>query len=468
MIKKIFFLTLISSNIAFSQISSLDGTFAINGIYTQNESSKQWDNSKLLQLDDGSLYFIRQRTNSVTNKEEDIITKLTPNGNIDTSFGVNGEINLGYNVADNGLAMRLQNDGKLIVAGGVIDTKIMRILPTGQVDLTFGNNGKTTLMGSGTNSTFDNQNLLIQGDKIIVYTSIPDNKIFRLNSDGTIDSSFGLNGSASTIADQIFIDSSKNIVGLKGVSNNQYSIQKFDNNGQPLTNFGISGILNITTSRNFDSIFQAYLDNDDNIIFSAGSNDGVLYKINSDGNFDNNFVFDFVSHPILITTINKVGDLYYIGGAEVDNNNELKSLFISAVNQLGKLSSKFSYYVEPNLNLKFIESMVVNPNNILVSGSFSDVNNSKKFVAKYNTVASLSTVEKSRPENFFVENPVSTKLNYISDRKVQSINLFSIDGRFLKKLNSDNNDVSDLSKGAYMIQIQFQDGELVNKKILKK
>lgn len=456
------------SQFAFSQISTLDNSFASSGIFSQNENSKLWDNSKIIQNADGSLYFIRQKTNTTTNKEEDIVAKLLPNGILDSSFGTNGEINLGYNTADNGFGMRVQNNGKIIVAGGINNTKIIRILPNGQIDTTFGSNGTTTLSGNGTNSAFASQNIHLLNDKIIIYTSVPNKKIFRLNSDGTIDLTFGNNGSISTNGDQILLDSSNNIVSIVANSSNQYTIEKYSQDGQPLSTFGTNGILTITTTTNFDNIFFAYLDNSNNIIFSANKNMAALYKINSDGTFDNSFIYNFNAFPVLITSINQVGNFYYIGGTKKDSNGNPQSLFISAINQTGNTNSTFNYYVEPNQNLKFAETMIINQSNIIVSSSFSDGTNNKKSVVKYLKSSVLSTSEISDNSSFFIENPVLSNLNFKTNEKVDLIKIFSFDGKIVKTLLKEDSDLSDLQRGNYILKVQFKNGKKVTKKIVKK
>jgi uncharacterized delta-60 repeat protein len=138
---------------------------------------------------DGNVIIVGSFTkynNTTANK----ITRILPNGNLDTTFatgtGASGVIN----------TVQIQSDGKVIIAGtfttfnGVSCNRIIRLNPNGSIDTTFS-------IGTGFND--DARTLALQTDgKILVggdfttYNGIGANRIVRLNTDGTVDSSFNL------------------------------------------------------------------------------------------------------------------------------------------------------------------------------------------------------------------------------------------------------------------------------------
>lgn len=129
--------------------------------------------------------------------------RLLPNGSLDTSFNHTG---LAYSSAISGWlvyckAMSLQPDGKVLLAGYDDSMAIIRFDSTGQPDSIFGKNGVVKLDPAG--KVVD---MLLQPDGRIVVATNPDGfpypdscyTIYRLLPNGSIDSSFGVNGKLLT------------------------------------------------------------------------------------------------------------------------------------------------------------------------------------------------------------------------------------------------------------------------------
>ncbi|NWF90888.1 MAG: T9SS type A sorting domain-containing protein [Ignavibacteriaceae bacterium] len=124
-------------------------------------------------------------------------------GVLDPIFGVNGIVNIGFGVFgsyDIGTCMDIQSDGKIVVAGYSEDKiALARLNTDGTLDNTFGSGGKIiTYVYSGGSIPADIQ---IQNDgKIIVVGYTYDNNgdsyfvVLRYNSDGTIDNTFSDDG----------------------------------------------------------------------------------------------------------------------------------------------------------------------------------------------------------------------------------------------------------------------------------
>ncbi|MEI6409916.1 MAG: T9SS type A sorting domain-containing protein [Bacteroidota bacterium] len=116
-------------------------------------------------------------------------------GQLDTSF--HQPINQYSYAFPTGIC--LQSDGKVLtIFENIGKIYIMRMLPSGVKDLTFGNNGITAL----DNGTFYYDNIFTQTDGKIIFLganttfngSENDFRVVRLNSNGMIDSTFGQNG----------------------------------------------------------------------------------------------------------------------------------------------------------------------------------------------------------------------------------------------------------------------------------
>ena len=120
------------------------------------------------------------------------------NGSIDSTFGINGFANFPAQTRY-GYGMALKPNGNILVCGSMPDFGVARVLPTGFLDSTFGNNGIATI-----NLTPLQQNaalaLAIQtDDKILLTGNMGPNQnqnvgVARFSPSGSVDSSFGING----------------------------------------------------------------------------------------------------------------------------------------------------------------------------------------------------------------------------------------------------------------------------------
>jgi uncharacterized delta-60 repeat protein len=76
------------------------------------------------------------------------VARLNTDGSLDETFGQDGKAIIDLGGSDNGLAVALQPDGKIIVAGGTLfgaalDFGVTRLQQNGSVDTTFGKGGKS-------------------------------------------------------------------------------------------------------------------------------------------------------------------------------------------------------------------------------------------------------------------------------------------------------------------------------------
>ena len=130
------------------------------------------------------------------------LTRLLPNGNIDTSFATNGYDYTTPGTRDGISSLALDSLGNIVAAGyatlaGNVHLTVARYLSSGLLDTSFGTGGfNTTTVGSG---DYFNSVAIDSSGKIISAGSanIAGQTTFavaRYNSDGSIDSTFGTNG----------------------------------------------------------------------------------------------------------------------------------------------------------------------------------------------------------------------------------------------------------------------------------
>lgn len=178
-------------------------------------------------------------------------------GTYDTSFNgtgmVMGNYTSGNNSADN---MVIQSDGKIVVSGATgtssnINTGVSRYNTDGTIDTTFGTNGKMSFSsGTGTKSYLYDMALQTDGKIVIAgyrWTgSEGDFVMARLNADGTLDNTFGVNGIAifdkglSEVAESFAINPDGSFI-VSGYVDDNYTLLKVKNNGMIDTTFGNNG-----------------------------------------------------------------------------------------------------------------------------------------------------------------------------------------------------------------------------------
>lgn len=138
------------------------------------------------------------------------IMRLNPNGSTDAAFGAAGIVTIDFNGSGDGVwALALQPDGRIVAAGrsrvlgGDDNFAVARLNTDGSLDQTFGIGGKAvadfandTDLGFGVALQTDGK--IIVSGRVLPQINIFDFGLARFNSDGGIDTSFGDNGRVTT------------------------------------------------------------------------------------------------------------------------------------------------------------------------------------------------------------------------------------------------------------------------------
>jgi uncharacterized delta-60 repeat protein len=244
-------------------------------------------------------------------------------GTLDTTFGNGGFVvtsvnfNLTSNWANN---VVVQPDDKIVVAAVVFDGAnpsmarnfyVIRYDPNGTLDQTFGNGGISTFAFTATLDREDAYGLALQPDgKILVGGSISDATsaagVARLNSDGSLDTTFGSGGKvmfvyASKENGQVFkikVQADGKIV-LGGTSNGKFGFARLNANGSFDTSFnGGKFTVNVSAQKNSnDGGFEDIAIQPDGKYVACGlSGSGprqprswLLMRLNTNGSLDSSF-----------------------------------------------------------------------------------------------------------------------------------------------------------------------------------
>jgi uncharacterized delta-60 repeat protein len=376
----------------FSTNGSLDTSFGTNGsvfnsicsVFPVENGYYPYD--MVIQPDDKIVIMGLQQNNIYPNAYW--VARLLPDGALDPSFSSDGYRDLSFGtIQDRGQCINLQADGKILVGGTSGNTgeffTVARLLPNGDLDPSFGINGVVQTAFS-TAQSFANCIAVQQDGKIILggYTiNAPfarDFAMIRYLANGTIDSSFGVNGKVVTTVNTSFSDYIDKIVfdaqGRILVSgctsfevNHKLAMARYTSNGVLDTSFGNNGIV----VSNYPSWYSdVALQVDGKIILVGGYNADAftVLRFLSNGTLDSSFgnngfvdgnfgVISGYASSVLIQSDNKI----VVTGAVPNPDNTLVCSAIIRLNP-GTLSNEefsntiISLHPNPTSGLVFFDN----------------------------------------------------------------------------------------------------------------
>ncbi|MBC8108147.1 MAG: hypothetical protein H7Z14_16295 [Anaerolineae bacterium] len=258
---------------------------------------------------DGKILVAGNRTSGNTTLDL-AITRYNTDGSLDATFGVGGKATFGFTQGYNA-SMALDLSGRILIeysasdGGGGLNFAVTRLNTNGSVDTTFGTNGTVTIDfgaydGSNAVAVDRNGRIVIAGDSIVGQAH--NFAVARLNSNGTLDTSFSDDGKATLSLGQwnagasaLAIDSQNRIV-LAGTSDGDFAVVRYNTNGTLDNSFSGDGINLIDFGNNGDQATAVAIYGNDRIVISGGAVTSVyeyeLARLNADGSLDTGFSGD--------------------------------------------------------------------------------------------------------------------------------------------------------------------------------
>lgn len=306
----------------FAQYGSLDSTFGKKGLVRTWHEPWYVEGDDMLLQPDGKILVTGGLVDSVNHLA---VWRYLANGDLDISFGNQGIATM-PNQPDNssGVAIALQPDGKIVVAGvnssaNRNDLAVMRLLPSGKTDISFGNNGLVVLdIKNGIEVAYD---IKVQPDGGIVVTGISTEitkslrlLVARFRPNGTLDTSFGDQGiilpdygpDNAWGVDITVLKEGKILVTGTYIKNESFFVHdeyillmRFLPDGSPDLSFGEQGRVLIDFDEEDARVFSMVVQPDEKILIAGPYYSNIVrfrvLRFHSDGRMDTDFGEDGVT-----------------------------------------------------------------------------------------------------------------------------------------------------------------------------
>jgi len=292
---------------------TLDGSFGNAGIVITSLPGSNSEIKSIVLQTDGKIVVGGFATIGGFNSF--MLARYNTDGSLDNTFGNAGIVISNVGVSTGIVSIALQSDGKIVALGqpinGLPGFIIARYYSNGTLDngseggSGFGANGIVIVNLTGSNEA---ASIAVQEDGSIVAggSTGPSGSrsliVLRVTSSGSLDMSFGINGSVITSFPsdaqgtnlKVQRDGKIVLIGFTGPTNSrEFALVRYNSNGALDTAFGSGGIVTTSLGGN-DQIFEVVFQADDKLIVGGtsnvpGQNSFVLTRYTANGAIDLTF-----------------------------------------------------------------------------------------------------------------------------------------------------------------------------------
>ena len=393
------------------------------------------------------------------------LTRLNADGSRDTSFNtttINGSVR----------AIAIQADGKIII-GGNFTGRILRLNTDGSTDASFTIGANNWIVAIA----IQNDGKIIIGGDFTLYNGVARNRIARLNTDGTLDTSFTVGTGANSTVRAIAIQpDGKIIVGgnfttYAGATANR--IVRVNTNGSYDSTYLYNAGFN---SAIFDIEMEA--DGKHTVV-----GDFTIYNgnaINRIARFNANGVIDGTVNPVLgganaiIYSITKTLDNKYLIGGDFTSYNGVSINRIAKLNANLTIDSSFNPGTAANAAINTIS--IQTDDKIIIGGDFTSYNGTVRTrLARLDNVTLNSEDFNFNERNIIAyPNPFKNQITFDlgSTSEKGTISIYDISGKQLYQTKFDGNsatisNLESLPAGIYLATLTTENGTSITKKIVK-
>ncbi len=432
------------------------------------------------------------------------------NGTIDNTFGKNGIVITQIESENiiNGLYLGKDNKILLVMANyqlGFYTPLLIKYNLNGQIDLNYGIKLINYFSPAiGAKSVLQDDGKILVASTLSRLATKNDIWLIRLNNDGTVDNTFGINGTQyidlGDSNSNVFYDVAALVDGKflvcgetirrKDTNSNSYSyVSKLNNNGSMDSTFGNKGVLILNENQKGSNFLV--LPSQDFLLTGSFLRSGLnrigkrflTMRFDNKGQLDNSFGFEGYTTDSFLDISNNCeatkivrqsdGKIIVAGGvSEFLGNSFLGMIRYNEGGQTDKTfgeEGKAVSAISPTGQDYFNDLALLNNGKILFLGY--DKNNNIS-LTKYLNDAKLNVNYTMKENNFSIyPNPATNKLNIEFEGNVPQnliANIYDSKGSLIKSETLINNEIaiSNLAQGLYLLTIESE-GKRYSSKFLK-
>lgn len=293
---------------------SLDGTFGTGGRVSTTFTLHTFA-SRILIQSDGRILVVGTTRDGAPTFSSWIVARFETNGAPDGSYGSGGSatVNMGDDSLEYVTGAAVQPDGKIVIVGSSNvgndpRVAIARLTSNGVLDSSFDGDGRvygTVGNGSASAVALQSDNKIVVAGEIVSAVTPPYSDFFvaRYNTDGSLDSTFDLDGRVSTSvgplsdgAGAVAVQPDGKIVAAGATADDEglfflASVVRYQPSGALDPSFGMGGVVVTDLPSLFDSFSSVAIRSDGKIVVGGATGGGLtslptLARYNSNGSLD--------------------------------------------------------------------------------------------------------------------------------------------------------------------------------------
>lgn len=330
--------------------------------------------------------------NVVNGANRNYIARFNADGTLDNSFntgsGANAEV----------FAMALQADGKIVIGGlftgfnGTAVNRIARLNPDGSLDTSFNVGTGASAEVSAVEILPDNK--IVIGGVFTTYNGTAQNRLARLNADGTLDAAFNVGAGANSTVLEIAAQTdgkiiiAGNFITYQGVQ--KFRVARVNTDGSLDTTFNTGSGADIAPRKIVVQPDGKILIGGLFTVFNGVGKNGIT-RLNPDGTFDSAFDvagFDAVVFGIALQPDGKI----VVGGSYTEIGGAMRR-HIARLNADGTNDASFNPGTGTSGGQIYVSNVTRQPDGkIILAGAFTLVNDQPRGgIARLNADGSLET-----------------------------------------------------------------------------
>lgn len=428
------------------------------------------------------------------------VSKSGPTGVLDPQFGANGIAIITFENSEYPLDIKVLPNSKILVSGsaytghtpsgpGIHIGFLVRLNANGTLDHTFATNGVFRLTGAASHFT----SIHVMDDSSIMLSGNISNEaaLLKLNPTGNVDMLFGINGIKNLSSTGFNFLLWKSVPSDEGnlisvgyeytdPGNTKIAFCETDMQGNFVPSFGTGGkvVADLYTGiPNITELLTTIKKTPDGQYYLGGYHlSHILIRINADGSFDPSFAsagvlthtnpfkdFDIQNdHKILLGGSKVISDYNYgYAVMRLNSNGTVDNTFNSGLAFPVDLSPENDY-------LQCIKSL--SPDTFMIGGSSYETGAAKSTLTRLIVNSALATDDIiDQPNIQIYPNPFIDHITVKGAGKLKKAVIYNAAGRLIPSRLQENTILmgGDLPEGVYFLHVETENGTPISRKLIK-